>query len=174
MVRWQYSRGLWKWRAFFASIEYNTIFVAQNELRTSLCGCSSALYYFLKFFKLLKAGMRLSLKKDCQRTACYCKKDCQRTARYCSKDWQRTAHTIVEQCRLSAYHVRTCISIPLHKQYPVGLGEMIPDARSNFLNGAPPPLGVYYSSMKVANGRISLISEIRNFKVRSVHLQELS
>ena len=48
---------------------------------------------FFKVFKLLKAGMRfglsdggwrLSLKKDCQRTACYCKKDCQRTARYCT------------------------------------------------------------------------------------------
>ena len=50
---------------------------------------------FFKVLKLLKAGMRfglsdggwrLSLKKDCQRTACYCKKDCQRTARYSSKD----------------------------------------------------------------------------------------
>ena len=53
--------------------------------------------------------------------------------------------------------VRTCISIPLHKQYPVGLGEMIPDARSNFLNGAPPPLGVYSSIRYISQNYYGMI-----------------
>ena len=60
------------------------------------------------------------------------KKDCQWSARYCVQKTVSGPRAIVQQCRVSAYRVRTCISIPLHKQYPVDLGEMIPDARSDF------------------------------------------
>ena len=55
MVRWHYSRGSGKWCVFFASIDYNTIFVAQNELRTSSVDDVRTLIRALKVLKLLKA-----------------------------------------------------------------------------------------------------------------------
>ena len=53
MVRWHYSRGLGKWRVFFASIENNTIFVAQNRVKRDVCVDVRTLLFF-KVFKLLK------------------------------------------------------------------------------------------------------------------------
>ena len=46
---------------FFVSIEDNTIFVAQNEFRTSSVDDVRTLNQLLKVLKLLKAGMRFGL-----------------------------------------------------------------------------------------------------------------
>ena len=55
MVRWHYSRGSGKWRVFFASIEYNTIFVVQNRVKIRVCvdGCSH--FIIFKSFKTFKS-----------------------------------------------------------------------------------------------------------------------
>ena len=51
MVRCHYSRGSGKWRVFFASIDYNTIFVAQNRVKRDVCLFVRTLIIFKSFKK---------------------------------------------------------------------------------------------------------------------------
>ena len=59
MVRCHYSRGSGKWRVFFASIDYRTIFVAQNRVKRDVW-CS----HFNQSFKSFKGEAGFCLKRD--------------------------------------------------------------------------------------------------------------
>ena len=59
MVRWHYSRGIGKSRVFFASIDYRTIFVAQNRVKRDVDDGVRTLIRVLKVLKEKQVSVQI-------------------------------------------------------------------------------------------------------------------